>query len=41
MPNMTKDASDAKAKKRMEMERNLTIITITLVGKRESKHKNI
>lgn len=30
---MTKEANDAKAKKRMAMERNLTIITITLVGK--------
>lgn len=33
MPNMSKDQSDAKKKKRMDMERNLTIITMVLVCK--------
>ena len=33
MPNMTKEQNDAKAKKRMQMERNLTIITVSLVSK--------
>lgn len=29
---MTKDAQDEKAKKRLKMERNLTVIMIFLVG---------
>ncbi|RNA30611.1 rod opsin [Brachionus plicatilis] len=31
LPNMTKDAQDEKAKKRLQMERNLTVIMIFLV----------
>lgn len=32
MPNMVKDSTDPKAKKRMEMERNITIIMMVLIG---------